>query len=1080
MILNVSGKEIEDLSDSDLRELVGLLCEAEFRRAGLSTKPIFWGGNQDEKDGGVDVRVSKGNLSNSNYIPRSETVFQVKKPKMPRGKILDEMRTEGQLIPAISSLIKKKGAYIIISSKDNLTEVTKNNRLSAMREAVSEEDSKHELELDFYDQNQVASWVREFPSLIAFVHNKLGRGTQGWLPYENWSHPSGSIEDEFFFDEEERLYSESPPKQGYGIETGLNHLREKLLEPKSVTRLVGLSGAGKTRFVQALFDDRYGEGALDPTKVLYTDISFDPSPTPRELVNHLIHEHQSHIVIIDNCSPNLHEALSQQIRSESSKLSLLTIEYDIQDGHHEGTEVYRITESKKEAVLQQLIQARYPRLSKGNISTIAEFAAGNSRVALALANSIKKNEPLSQLGDKKLFERLFWQRGAKDDSLLEIAELASLIYSFAWDKEEGEADELAILCQIGGTQKREIKRKLTQLDKKGLLQKRGNWRAILPHPIANRLASDALKYLDWKATITILLQKGNERLLKSFTHRLHFLNDSEEAKDIFQYLFSDELNFIPDIFEGKSRHTRLLEYSSTVIPSQVLDVIGSYLITPAVIDRVSFDDDLAYEVSLTLNYLSYEEKYFVRGANYLILISLIRLKKDPKSYNRHHSSLVYLFRLLYSGTHGNPQIKLNIIEECLTSNDPHLEEIGVSLLEAFLGIHDSYILNQNYTYGGHSRDLGYYPKTYQEYFDNLTNGFSLVQKVEHQLDEKKSQKLIGLLRNAIRPVWNKFPHLIGPLSVTLQNIQKRKFKAEIWDSVLKAIEYDKDKLEEDRLAKLHQLESELRPQNLKEEIEVYVLLPNPPGYSLYPPVDEDEQRKQKLIENKVLELGSLLSQEQEVLSWTLTQLNGSGNHYSIFLGIGLAKGSTNRLAPWHELYSAFAGVKEGFIQDVLKGFLMGLFEVDEHLYHSILEDAASDSVLSTIYPSLEGSSPISSRKYHRLLESLESKTCPAKAYQNIGYNSYYNEMANEEIVEIINRLLSLEQGPSVALDLLYPRLRNSSPQERPIREAALKAISKIDLHRDDLKSPIALTLTIEHTLEFVKGLSGEEDVIRAC
>ncbi|MGB5058250.1 MAG: hypothetical protein WBO48_06140, partial [Candidatus Promineifilaceae bacterium] len=51
-LLEITGDDIALLSDTDLRSLIGLLCEADFRSAGLSTKGIVWGGHQDASDGG--------------------------------------------------------------------------------------------------------------------------------------------------------------------------------------------------------------------------------------------------------------------------------------------------------------------------------------------------------------------------------------------------------------------------------------------------------------------------------------------------------------------------------------------------------------------------------------------------------------------------------------------------------------------------------------------------------------------------------------------------------------------------------------------------------------------------------------------------------------------------------------------------------------------------------------------------------------------------------------------------------------------------------------------------------------------
>jgi len=44
-IFDITEKEIQELSDSDLRTLIGLLCEAELERNHLQVTAAKWGGN---------------------------------------------------------------------------------------------------------------------------------------------------------------------------------------------------------------------------------------------------------------------------------------------------------------------------------------------------------------------------------------------------------------------------------------------------------------------------------------------------------------------------------------------------------------------------------------------------------------------------------------------------------------------------------------------------------------------------------------------------------------------------------------------------------------------------------------------------------------------------------------------------------------------------------------------------------------------------------------------------------------------------------------------------------------------------
>lgn len=219
-LLEISGNDIALLNDTDLRILIGRLCEEDFRLAGLPTKGIIWGGHQDASDDGLDVTVRSEYFPPKNsFVPRKITGIQVKKPNMPRAKILGEMQQNGELRKEIQTLIHENGAYIIVSSNGSTTEKALKNRVNAMKEAVANEPQYQQLHLDFLDRNRVATWVRSHPSLILWVRNKIERSLQGWQPYGNWANSPGGIREEYLIDDELRLHDGTSSSEGNSMST---------------------------------------------------------------------------------------------------------------------------------------------------------------------------------------------------------------------------------------------------------------------------------------------------------------------------------------------------------------------------------------------------------------------------------------------------------------------------------------------------------------------------------------------------------------------------------------------------------------------------------------------------------------------------------------------------------------------------------------------------------------------------------------------------------------------------------------------------------------------------------------------
>ncbi|MFN8495786.1 MAG: hypothetical protein U0350_49800 [Caldilineaceae bacterium] len=192
-LLEITDNDIALLNDTNLRSLIGLLCEADFRLAGLPTNGIIWGGHQNASDGGEDVTIqSEFDPPQSSNVPRKVTIFQVKKSDMPRSKILGEMRPEGKLREEIKTLIQQHGAYVIVSSTEFTTNKAHKNRIEAMRDAVADEPNHQQLYLDFWDQSRIVTWVRSHRSLILWCEIKLAdRYRDGNLTITGLIHQQG-------------------------------------------------------------------------------------------------------------------------------------------------------------------------------------------------------------------------------------------------------------------------------------------------------------------------------------------------------------------------------------------------------------------------------------------------------------------------------------------------------------------------------------------------------------------------------------------------------------------------------------------------------------------------------------------------------------------------------------------------------------------------------------------------------------------------------------------------------------------------------------------------------------------------
>jgi hypothetical protein len=148
-----------------------------------------------------------------------------------------------------------------------------------MAEAMQGEANVEKLTLDFFDRGRVATWVRDHPGIIPWVRQKIGKAIPGWRSYGAWSHTPDTENADYLADESARIKTETHDEgDGLSAIDGINRIRDVLRNPGQVVRLVGLSGVGKTRLLEALFDDKIGVNSLDPALAAYTNIADLPDP----------------------------------------------------------------------------------------------------------------------------------------------------------------------------------------------------------------------------------------------------------------------------------------------------------------------------------------------------------------------------------------------------------------------------------------------------------------------------------------------------------------------------------------------------------------------------------------------------------------------------------------------------------------------------------------------------------------------------------------------------------------------------------------------------------------------------------
>ncbi|CUJ97041.1 hypothetical protein [Achromobacter xylosoxidans] len=1008
----LNATDITALDAGDLRELVARLSEAEVIQQGRLSKSVTWGGAQEAPDGGLDVRIEDTGLALSNgFVPRGICGFQVKKHTMTAASCTDEMLEHGGLRPVIAELADRNGAYIIVSGKDDCSDSMLASRLRGMAEAVALLPNKASLHLDFYGRDRLATWLRRHPSVALWVRTRLGRPLSGWKPFGRWAATPPGHDDAFLVDDHPCVIdANSSGKEPMRVSEGLRLARDRLRQPGKAVRITGLSGVGKTRFAQALFEAEVGEDALSSASAIYADLGEDLAPTASELVSYLIaNDHSIHLVL-DNCPPDVHRQLQKLVSESSASLSLLTIEYDISDDRPEETEVIHL-EPCSEKTVSMLVQRRYPDLGHLNADKIAEFSGGNARIAIALASRVDADETLTNFSDEDLFQRLFSQRKGASDQLLGSAEALSLVYSFNVSASEF-GDELAILGAIAGLDRRVLHRGQAELLRRQLAQQRGEWRAILPHALANRLAKRALENIPPEEINTHLLKSENRRLLRSCAHRLGYLHDFEPALRLANSWVVPG-GPLHDIGSCREESLSALQYIAPVFPETVLRLIEDAAVDPRFASREN--PHFSFFVHL-LGQLAYDDDKFDRAV--AVMLKFAEGEKSGENSYSIVSQMRQLFSLHLSGTQAPPSRRRAFVGKLLESGSQRHREIAGELFHAtFEAMH--WTSFSRFDFGARRRDSGWRPCTRVEELDWYVGFLNLLRPMLACDDRTLREWARSLLAGHFRGLWT-FAGCFDDLEEIVCSHAAGGSWPKMWMAIKQTLSFDSDTAHPELRIRLEALERLAAPSDLYSEIEAYVLA------STWDHVESGSELHTasfEAIEKKIASLGEVAAAEPSYLERLGPGLwEGQFNGLYPF-GIGLARGSADLMVTFEHLSQLVQQQAPAVVHPlVLLGYINSVHNTDPDLARVMQERVLDHPLLRPHFIYLLGASKVAPWGVKRLLELARDGEFEPWRFRQLAYGRMHESISDSELSALLAVLNGRDDGIYTTFDILEMRL----------------------------------------------------------
>lgn len=1007
-MFEITGDDIARLTDADLRTLVARLAMSELRAGGGRLSAVTAGGHQDAPDGGVDVRVDLAELHDrADFVPRAKTIFQVKRPDMPASEIDREMRPGGALRAAIADLAAQGGAYIIVSAQGSVADIALTARRDAMRAAVDGDPNGSALAVDFYDRARVATWVNTYPGVAAWVRERCGRRLAGWRAIGAWRDVQTAVDAGYLTDGTLSLIDQRQGRRVLQITEGISALRDILSIERGCIRLIGLSGTGKTRFVEALFEEYVGEGPLDPGLAVYADYVEPTDPTARDMAAALVDGGERAILIVDNCNAVTHGQLVEIAQRPGSRLSLLTVEYDIRDDEPEGTEVFRLQQADSDLVATWL-ERDFPHVSQLDRGRIARFSDGNFRVARALAGTVRPGESLAHLRSEALFERIFQQRNTPNDTLLRDAQLLAVLYSF--DVTEGDEGELARLAAFGGRTPQALHESTAALQTRGVLQARGRWRAVLPQAIANRLAAGLLGRLT-PGALDAFMAGLPERMARSASRRIGYLHDVPQAVAAAQRWVAPDGVLGDLVVPGR---LSLLVNLAPAAPEAVLARLearlaeGAFVPAPRGLGRGDW-------ISL-LKALAYDAPLFDRAA--LVLARLVAQEAPDENYDSGRSAFQELFQLYLSGTEATPGQRRAFIAGLLENTEEPMGRVTRIALDALMQT-DHFSATNNLDFGARPRDFGWQPKLRGEETEWYLEGVALIRRAVADLDVQKE-----ILAGGLRGLWRREAYRAEIERVAEVFLADGGWR-EGWAALRTVMAFDCEDMPETVRLQTETLIARLAPVDLAEQARAYVLVSAPGSWDA--DSEEDFQASWARGDERARDIGRRMAREPEALADFLPAVLRSRDYADRTgpFAEGLVEGGADLAGLWTALLTAMEATPPAERNlSIIGGVIRAVVAVHPDVATTWLDALAIEPDRTAAYAQFQASAGLDERGVDRVL-AVAARSESATALRAIG-GADTARLDEPGLLRLLGGITAFEGGVPIGLDLLFTRVRGGA------------------------------------------------------
>lgn len=678
ILQQVTFEHIRRLSDAQLTNLLLRLLNLEALKNGIPLSDVRVPLNITIGDGGEDGRIKwSDGIEKTDNIPSRFSIFQVKATGMGPEKCKAELFTStGEIKPKIKSVASENGAYVIFC-QNNAQDIDKN--IKKIREGLKEGGIANHatLTVEFYDAERIASWVNQYPQAAIYVA-ECSVGISFDIGLKTWDGLNTRIDFQGKF--EQYFTTEK-------IKSYLSLLQEQASKERSVTRIIGLPGLGKTRMIFEAFrviDATDQKQTLLKEQFFYYDAKITGNQLPA-FFSELITNKYKGTLFIDNCDLELHKKLCEEVKRIDSKLNLITSDFNPEERYRATEiEIIKLTPDDFQPIILEQLKHLFPGLPEMDLQRIEELVQGFPAMAVNLGQDrMDRIENIGELNDDDLLEKLLWGRGEGNEDEKKILRACAVFQHFGfYDEYEAQRNFIAShpnICSLTGNEQEKCDKFFdicVKFVERGILQRQGRYLFVRPKPLAIRLAADWWRRCRPEIVSGLLADVTKVGLANQLCDQIAKLDFLPAAKDITKQLCGDNSPFgqaeVLNTEEGSRLFRSLVEVNPEATTNTLVRLYGTKSI-----DELKKVDKGRRNLVWALEKLCFRQVVFSKASKIMFAFAVA---ENETWGNNATSQFLQLFQPTLSGTQANLNERFTLIEFGLNHKESAYRELAMDAL----------------------------------------------------------------------------------------------------------------------------------------------------------------------------------------------------------------------------------------------------------------------------------------------------------------------------------------------------------------------------------------------------------------